>query len=198
MIIKKAEYLISEVDYAKIPRLNLKEYVFIGRSNVGKSSLINAITNRKKLAYTSSKPGKTTTLNFYNINDAYLFVDVPGYGYARHNMEERLSYGNMIENYLQHSQNVQCCFLVVDSRHSPTSDDVLMYNYLQHLGKKIVIIATKSDKLSKNDIQKSIMHIQNAFQNIEKDNIYTVSSFTKKGINEVQDKIESFEKKSRL
>ena len=195
MIIKKAEYLISEVDYAKIPRLNLKEYVFIGRSNVGKSSLINAITNRKKLAYTSSKPGKTTTLNFYNINDAYLFVDVPGYGYARHNIEERLSYGHMIENYLQLSQNVQCCFLVIDSRHFPTSDDVLMYNYLQHLGKKIVIIATKSDKLSKNDIQKSIMHIQNAFQNIEKDNIYAVSSFTKKGINEVQDKIESFEKK---
>lgn len=192
MIIKKAEYLISEVDYAKIPHLNLKEYVFIGRSNVGKSSLINAITNRKKLAYTSSKPGKTTTLNFYNINDAYLFVDVPGYGYARHNVEERLSYGMMIENYLQLSQNVQCCFLVIDSRHTPTSDDVLMYNYLQHLGKKIVVIATKSDKLSKNDIQKSIMHIQNAFQNIEKDNIYVVSSFTKKGINEVQDKIESF------
>jgi ribosome biogenesis GTP-binding protein ysxC len=192
MIIKKAEYLISETDYSKLSYSDFKEFVFMGRSNVGKSSLINALTNRKKLAYTSSKPGKTTTLNFYNINDEYLFVDVPGYGYAKHEISDRLAYGKMIETYLQQSKHLQCCFLIIDSRHLPTQDDILMYNYLKHLNKKVIICATKVDKLSRNDMQKSVKNILDTFNHLERDAIYLVSSLTKQGIPEIQDVITSF------
>lgn len=107
---KKAEYLISGTKFEHFPKLNYPEFVFIGRSNVGKSSLLNAITNRKNLAYTSSKPGKTITLNFYNVNDEILLVDVPGYGYAEKVKYDRLAYGKMIENYLNYSKNLISCF----------------------------------------------------------------------------------------
>ena len=132
MIIKKAEYIISGTSAEQIPNCNYPEFVFIGRSNVGKSSFINSITNRKNLAYTSSKPGKTITLNFYNVNDDILLVDVPGYGYAQKLVHDRLSYGKMIESYLNNSKNLKVCFLIVDARHKPTNDDVLMYDYLKH------------------------------------------------------------------
>ena len=124
MIIKKAEYVISGTKFEHFPQFNYPEFVFIGRSNVGKSSLLNAITNRKNLAYTSSKPGKTITLNFYNVNDEILFVDVPGYGYAERIKYDRLAYGKMIENYLNFSKNLNSCFLILDSRHKPSEDDI--------------------------------------------------------------------------
>ncbi len=192
MIIKKAEYLISETDYSKLSLKNYLEFLFVGRSNVGKSSLINALTNRKNLAYTSGKPGKTITLNFYNINDLYLFVDVPGYGYARRELGNRLDYGKMIENYLHTSKNMQCCFLIVDSRHVPTEDDVLMYNYLIHLGKKVVVVATKTDKISKNALFKSKKDILSTFKGLNEADLFCVSSLSKIGIDILQNYIESY------
>lgn len=191
MIIKKAEYLISETDYSRLSLQNYQEFVFMGRSNVGKSSLINALTNRKKLAFTSSKPGKTRTLNFYNINDTYLFVDVPGYGYAKQEVNDRLAYGKMIENYLFQSKNLKYCFLIVDSRHLPTNDDVLMYNYLVSLDKNIKVIATKIDKISKNDVFKCKKNILMSFENLNEKDLFFVSSETKKGILEIQNLIEN-------
>ncbi len=185
MIIKKAEYIISATDPKNYPHLNLPEFIFMGRSNVGKSNLLNALTNRKKLAYTSSKPGKTTTLNFYNINDEMVFIDVPGYGYAERQKYDRMAYGKMIEKYLHFSTNLKTCFLVVDIRHKPSEDDVLMYNYLNHFEKEIVIIATKIDKISKSMVNNNLQIIKNTFGINNEVKIYPVSSLNKIGIEDV-------------
>ena len=191
MIIKKAEYVISGTKFEHFPQFNYPEFVFIGRSNVGKSSLLNAITNRKNLAYTSSKPGKTITLNFYNVNDEILFVDVPGYGYAERVKYDRLAYGKMIENYLNFSKNLISCFLILDSRHKPSEDDILMYNFLKQLEKEIVIIATKIDKISKNELQKNLSCIKKTLNLGINDFIFCVSSEKRVGIELVHKYIES-------
>ena len=191
MIIKKAEYLISGTKFEHFPKLNYPEFVFIGRSNVGKSSLLNAITNRKNLAYTSSKPGKTITLNFYNVNDEILLVDVPGYGYAEKVKYDRLAYGKMIENYLNYSKNLIPCFLIIDSRHKPSEDDILMYNFLKHLEKQIVIIATKIDKISKNELQKNLALIKKTLNLETNDLVFCVSSEKRIGIDSIHSYIES-------
>ena len=191
MIIKKAEYLISGTKFEHFPKLNYPEFVFIGRSNVGKSSLLNAITNRKNLAYTSSKPGKTITLNFYNVNDEILLVDVQGYGYAEKVKYDRLAYGKMIENYLNYSKNLISCFLIIDSRHKPSEDDILMYNFLKHLEKQIVIIATKIDKISKNELQKNLALIKKTLNLETNDLVFCVSSEKRIGIDSIHSYIES-------
>lgn len=191
MIIKKAEYLISGTKFEHFPKLNYPEFVFIGRSNVGKSSLLNAITNRKNLAYTSSKPGKTITLNFYNVNDEILLVDVPGYGYAEKVKYDRLAYGKMIENYLNYSKNLISCFLIIDSRHKPSEDDILMYKFLKHLEKQIVIIATKIDKISKNELQKNLALIKKTLNLETNDLVFCVSSEKRIGIDSIHSYIES-------
>lgn len=191
MIIKKAEYLISGTKFEHFPKLNYPEFVFIGRSNVGKSSLLNAITNRKNLAYTSSKPGKTITLNFYNVNDEILLVDVPGYGYAEKVKYDRLAYGKMIENYLNYSKNLISCFLIIDSRHKPSEDDILMYNFLKHLEKQIVIITTKIDKISKNELQKNLALIKKTLNLETNDLVFCVSSEKRIGIDSIHSYIES-------
>ena len=123
------------------------EFVFLGRSNVGKSSLINALCNRKKLAYTSSVPGKTIALNFYHINNSFMFVDVPGYGFAKRGLEERLKFGKMIEEYLHERAQLKLAFLIIDARINPTEDDCLMLNYLRHYNIPTLVLATKTDKL---------------------------------------------------
>ncbi len=192
MIIKKAEYIISGTKASHIPDLKVPEFVFMGRSNVGKSSLLNAITNRKNLAYTSSKPGKTITLNFYNVNDAILLVDVPGYGYAMRLVQDRLNYGKMIEDYLEKSKYLKTCFLVVDSRHEPTEDDVLMYNFLKHSNQNVVVIATKIDKISKNELNKNISIIRKKLQMQSTELLIPVSSEKKIGIDKVHSYIETF------
>lgn len=192
MIIKKAEYIISGTKATHIPTLGVPEFVFMGRSNVGKSSLLNAICNRKNLAYTSSKPGKTITLNFYNVNDEILLVDVPGYGYAQRLVNDRLNYGKMIEDYLNKSNHLKVCFLVVDSRHTPTEDDVLMFKFLKHLDKKIVVIATKIDKISKNELQKNISLIKKKLELTLDDVLIPVSSEKKLGIENVHEILESY------
>ena len=192
MIIKKAEYIISGTKAAHIPNLGYPEFVFVGRSNVGKSSFINALTNRKNMAYTSSKPGKTITLNFYNLNDQYLLVDVPGYGYAQRLVHDRLSYGKMIEDYLEGSKHLAMCFLIVDARHDPTKDDILMYEYLKHFQLNVLVIATKVDKVSKNSLTKSKKQIMKSLQIENSDDVIFVSSETKQGIEEVHNRMESF------
>ena len=191
MIIKKAEYLISGTKFEHFPKLNYPEFVFIGRSNVGKSSLLNAITNRKNLAYTSSKPGKTITLNFYNVNDEILLVDVPGYGYAEKVKYDRLAYGKMIENYLNYSKNLISCFLIIDSRNKPSEDDILMYKFLKHLEKQIVIITTKIDKISKNELQKNLALIKKTLNLETNDLVFCVSSEKRIGIDSIHSYIES-------
>lgn len=190
MIIKKAEYIISGTGANHIPSLGYAEFVFMGRSNVGKSSLINAIVNRKNMAYTSSKPGKTITLNFYNVNDEILLVDVPGYGYAQRLVHDRLNYGKMIEDYLNKSKNLKISFLVVDSRHKPTEDDVLMFDFLKHLNQKIVVIATKIDKISRNELQKNLSIIKKTLNLESTDMLIGVSSEKKIGIDKIHQILE--------
>src|SRR5690554_429786 len=143
-----SKYVISAVRKDQFPNTNnYPEFVFLGRSNVGKSSIINALTNRKNLARTSSKPGKTIALNFYNIDEKFYFVDVPGYGYASRSFDIRESFGGYIEEYLYNNQNLKIAFLLVDTKVGPTKDDILMYDYLKYLNLNIKIIATKFDKV---------------------------------------------------
>ena len=189
MIIKKAEYIISGTSAEQIPNCNYPEFVFIGRSNVGKSSFINSITNRKNLAYTSSKPGKTITLNFYNVNDDILLVDVPGYGYAQKLVHDRLSYGKMIESYLNNSKNLKVCFLIVDARHKPTNDDIMMYDYLKFYNIPVTIVCTKVDKVSKNNHNKNKQIIMKELNIQDEKDIILFSSVTKTGKNEIYDEI---------
>lgn len=151
----KCEYIISAVSRKQYPNYNsLPEFVFLGRSNVGKSSFINALSNRKMLARTSGKPGKTQTINFFLIDDKFYFVDVPGYGYASRSRESRLNYGGYIEEYLIDNPNLKIVFLLIDTKVGPTNDDILMLNYLRHLHLNIVIIATKADKVGTTALQK--------------------------------------------
>lgn len=141
---------ITVVNSADFPQTQLPEFVFIGRSNVGKSSLLNALTNRKNLAYTSGAPGKTQTINFYMIDEKFYLVDVPGYGYARVSKKAREAFGEMIERYLTTRETLRCVYLLIDMRHQPLEDDVIMVTYLKQMGLHFKIVLTKVDKLSKN------------------------------------------------
>ncbi len=141
---------ITVVKSADFPQTDLPEFVFIGRSNVGKSSLLNAVTNRKKLAYTSGAPGKTQTINFYLIDEKFYLVDVPGYGYARVSKKAREAFGEMIERYLTTRETLRCVYLLIDMRHDPLEDDVIMVDYLKQMDLNFKIVLTKADKLSNN------------------------------------------------
>ena len=145
---------------SKIPQNELPEIAFAGKSNVGKSSLINALMNRKSLARTSSQPGKTQTINFYNINDALYFVDLPGYGYARAPEEIKAKWGRMIERYLKQSKMLRTVFLLIDIRHAPSANDKIMYAWIRSQNFKPVIIATKLDKIKRSQIQKQLKEIR--------------------------------------
>ncbi|HHU24604.1 MAG: ribosome biogenesis GTP-binding protein YihA/YsxC [Bacilli bacterium] len=190
MIIQSAIYFISAVDSAQYPQHEGIEFVFLGRSNVGKSSLINAICNRKKLAYTSSIPGKTVALNFYHINNHFMFVDVPGYGFAKRGLEERIKFGKMIEEYLHKRSQLRLAFLVVDSRITPTEDDFLMLNYLRHYNIPTLVVATKQDKLKSSMIAKQKKIIKETLR-ITDEELLFVSSETKKGIESIHKTIET-------
>lgn len=190
MIIKKAEYVISAIKYAGIPNPTLPEFMFCGRSNVGKSSFINALTNRKKLAKTSSNPGKTQTLNLFLINDSIYFVDVPGYGYANVSKQIKATFSKMIEDYICKTQQLKLAFLLVDLRHKPTQDDVTMYHFLKHFHKKVCIIATKADKVKRNDIPKNKKIILETLNPEEGDEFILTSSESKLGLDLVLNTIE--------
>ncbi len=145
---------------SRIPDNRLPEIAFAGKSNVGKSSLINALMNRKALARTSSQPGKTQTINFYNINDAMYLVDLPGYGYAKVSENERAKWGKMIENYLHTSGQLRAVFLLVDIRHAPGANDKTMYDWMVYQGYEPIIIATKLDKLKRSQVQKALKEVR--------------------------------------
>ncbi len=156
MNLNNASLTISAVAPKQYPKDDLCEIAFAGRSNVGKSSLINKLLNRKSLARVSSKPGKTATINFYNIDNTMYFVDLPGYGYAKVSKEEKKKWGSMIETYLNTRENLSQVILLVDSRHKPTENDVMMLGYIRACCERAVVIATKCDKLSNNQLNESL------------------------------------------
>lgn len=191
MIIKKAEIMISAVDPVQYPNTGWPEIALAGRSNVGKSSLINSLVNRKALARVGNTPGKTRIINFYNINDSISLVDLPGYGYAKVSREEQKSWGKLAETYLNSRKNLNMIMLLVDIRHDPTPDDVIMLNYIKQSGREYAIIATKADKLNKSDYKKHTERIR-AVLELDKDcNIIVFSSLKRMGIEETWSKIET-------
>ena len=164
MVIKSAVLDIVCGITSKIPDTGLPEVAFAGKSNVGKSSLINGLMNRKALARTSAQPGKTQTINFYKINDELDLVDLPGYGYARVTPAEKEKWGKMIENYLHTSRNLKAVFLLIDIRHDPSANDRQMYEWILHNGYEPIIIATKLDKLKRSQVQKNLKAIREGLQ----------------------------------
>ena len=179
------------VRVSQYPADNLPEFLLLGRSNVGKSSFINTIIERKNFARTSSKPGKTQTLNFYLINNSFYLVDVPGYGYASTSKDTQKKFGLMIEEYLKTRPNLKKAFLLVDYRHKPTEDDVLMYDYLKYYNKDIVVIATKYDKITKNGRIKQDKLINDTLKLTGENPFVPFSTITKKGKDVVYNIIES-------
>ena len=192
MVITKAEFVISAVKNAGLPVHNEPEFMFCGRSNVGKSSFINALTNRKKLAKTSSNPGKTQTLNVYHINDRLYFIDVPGYGYANVSKTVKATFGKMIEEYIVGRENLKLVFLLVDFRHKPTADDVTMYQFLKYYHKDVCIIGTKADKVKKSEYAKNKKLILETLQLASTDSFILTSSETRFGMDAVLEKIDAF------
>ena len=176
---------------SKLPDSKYPEVAFAGKSNVGKSSLINALMNRKSLARTSAQPGKTQTINYYNVNDAIYFVDLPGYGYARANEEVKAKWGKMIEDYLHRSKQLKAVFLLIDIRHEPSGNDRIMYDWIVNQGYHPIIIATKLDKINRSQIQKQVKMIKTTLQ-VEPDTvIIPFSAETKQGREEIYDIIDA-------
>ena len=189
MKINTIELIISAVRESQYPTDQKKEFLLVGRSNVGKSSFINSIINRKNYARTSATPGKTQTLNFYLVNDAFYLVDVPGYGYASVSKDTQKKFGLMIEEYLKSRENLKHVFMLIDYRHKPTEDDVLMYEFLKYYNLDITIVATKYDKVSKNSRIKQDKLIKDTLK-FDDNEFITFSTVTKKGRSEVLSIIE--------
>ncbi len=186
------DLIISAVQEAQYPETDVPEVALSGRSNVGKSSFINSMIGRKNMARTSQQPGKTQTLNFFNIDDQLVFVDVPGYGYAKVSNVQREKFGKMIEEYLTTRQKLQLVIQLVDLRHNPTEDDVLMYNYLKHFDIPTLIICTKEDKIPKGKVQKHLNNIKNKLDLEEGDTIVSYSSIKNNKQQQIWDLIESY------
>ena len=181
MIVKKAELETVAVKKKGYPEDNLPEIAFAGRSNVGKSSLLNLITNRKNLARVSGAPGKTRTINFYRINDAFRIVDLPGYGYAKISKSVSENWGEMMEEYFQNRQGLKKVVQLVDIRHAPSAQDVQMYEYLRHYGLDGLVVATKADKVSRNEMQKCIRTIRTVLKLEPDDLVIPVSALKRQG-----------------
>lgn len=175
-----------------LPENDKLEIAFAGKSNVGKSSLINALMNRKSFARTSAQPGKTQTINFYNIDEKLYFVDLPGYGYAKVSMEIRAKWGKLIEKYLINSKKLRIIFLLVDIRHEPSQNDVDMYNWILNYGFNPIIIATKLDKIKRSQIQKNTNIIRKKLNAVENTPIIPFSALTKQGRDEIWEFIEDY------
>ena len=192
MVMKKVNLDIVIGVTSAIPDTEFPEVAFAGKSNVGKSSLINALMNRKSYARTSSQPGKTQTINFYNINDAMYLVDLPGYGYANASPAVKAKWGKMIEKYLRQSANLKQVFLLVDIRHDPSENDKMMYNWIVDNGFRPVIIATKLDKLKRSQIAKHVKAVRAGLGLKEDDILIPFSSQTKQGLDELWNTIEGY------
>ncbi|WP_377888274.1 ribosome biogenesis GTP-binding protein YihA/YsxC [Alkalihalobacillus sp. R86527] len=192
MKVTKSDFIISAVKPEQYPVDRLPEIGLAGRSNVGKSSLINTLINRKNLARTSGKPGKTQTLNFYLINELLYFVDVPGYGFAKVSKKERDAWGRMIETYLTDRDALKAVILIVDLRHSPSNDDVMMYDWLKHYEIPVIVVATKSDKIPKGKWAKHLKDVNQTLKIEPTDKLVTFSSQTGQGKEDVWSAIKSY------
>ena len=184
--------IISAVKKAQYPDTGLTEVALSGRSNVGKSTFINSMIGRKNMARTSQQPGKTQTLNFYNIDEQLIFVDVPGYGYAKVSKVQREKFGKMIEEYITQRENLKLVIQLVDLRHQPTEDDVLMYNYLKHFDIPTLVTCTKEDKIAKGKVQKHIKRIKDKLELESGDNIISYSSIKNSKQQEIWNFIETY------
>lgn len=184
--------IISAVKKAQYPDTGLTEVALSGRSNVGKSTFINSMIGRKNMARTSQQPGKTQTLNFYNIDEQLIFVDVPGYGYAKVSKVQREKFGKMIEEYITQRENLKLVIQLVDLRYQPTEDDVLMYNYLKHFDIPTLVICTKEDKIAKGKVQKHIKRIKDKLELEPGDNIISYSSIKNSKQQEIWNFIETY------
>ena len=185
MIVKNAELETVCGITSKLPENGQIEVAFAGKSNVGKSSMINALLNRKSLARTSAQPGKTQTINFYNVNDAMYLVDLPGYGYAKTSASEKEKWGKMIENYLHTSKKLQAVFLLIDIRHDPSANDKMMYDWIVDQGFNPIIIATKLDKLKRSQVQKQVKAIKTGLKLLPGTVVIPFSAETKQGRDEI-------------
>ncbi|HIX53297.1 MAG TPA: ribosome biogenesis GTP-binding protein YihA/YsxC [Candidatus Lachnoclostridium stercoripullorum] len=192
MIIKSAELETVCGITSKLPENDLPEFAFAGKSNVGKSSLINALMNRKSLARTSSQPGKTQTINFYRINQDMYYVDLPGYGYAKVSVEVKAKWGKMIERYLKNSKALKCVFLLIDIRHEPSANDRLMYDWIVSNGYHPVIIATKLDKIKRSQTAKQVKLIRDTLGMEKEGVIIPFSAETKQGREEIWAYLEQY------
>ncbi|MCI6165529.1 MAG: ribosome biogenesis GTP-binding protein YihA/YsxC [Lachnospira sp.] len=192
MKIKKVNLDIVIGVTSAIPETEFPEVAFAGKSNVGKSSLINSLMNRKSYARTSAQPGKTQTINFYNINDCMYLVDLPGYGYANASPAVKAKWGKMIEKYLRISKQLKQVFLLVDIRHDPSENDKMMYNWIVDNGYRPVIIATKLDKLKRSQVAKNVKAIKTGLGLTEDDILIPFSSETKQGLEQLWDTIEGY------
>ena len=192
MQIDNVELTNCAVRASQYPEEGKPEFLLVGRSNVGKSSFINTIINRKNFAHTSSKPRKTQTLNFYLVNQSFYLVDVPGYGYATVSHERQKKFGVMIEEYLKSRESLKCVFLLIDYRHKPTEDDCLMYDFLKYYNLKIKIVATKYDKVSKNSREKQNKLIKDTLKLPKNEEFIPFSTVYKTGKEEVYEAIKEF------
>ncbi|PHK50956.1 ribosome biogenesis GTP-binding protein YihA/YsxC [Staphylococcus edaphicus] len=186
------ELLISAVKPEQYPETGLSEVGLSGRSNVGKSTFINSMIGRKNMARTSQQPGKTQTLNFYNIDNQLVFVDVPGYGYAKVSKKQREAFGKMIEKYISQREELKLVIQLVDLRHNPTEDDILMYNYLKYFEIPTFVVATKEDKIAKGKVQKHLANIQQKLEMEPEDEIISYSSIKNNNQQQVWNIIEKY------
>ena len=190
MVIKKVELEKVIGVTSKIPEMHYPEFAFAGKSNVGKSSLINALMNRKALARVSSQPGQTQTINYYNVNDKIYLVDLPGYGYTKVAVEVKAKWGKMVEKYLRQSKMLKYVFLLIDSRHKPSDNDIMMYEWIVSQGVTPIIVATKTDKLKRSQIKGQMELIMKTLNLTSKEQLLPFSSETKVGVNELWEIIE--------
>lgn len=190
MVIKKVELEKVIGVTSKIPDMPYPEFAFAGKSNVGKSSLINALMNRKALARVSAQPGKTQTINYYNVNDKIYLVDLPGYGYTKVAVEVKAKWGKMVEKYLRQSKMLKYVFLLIDSRHKPSDNDIMMYEWIVSQGVTPIIVATKTDKLKRSQIKGQMELIMKTLNLTSKEQLLPFSSETKVGVNELWEIIE--------
>lgn len=190
MKINSTELVISAVRRSQYPTDEKTEFLLVGRSNVGKSSFINALINRKNYARTSANPGKTQTINFYLVNDNFYLVDAPGYGFANLSKKKQKKFGLMMEDYLMNRKNLKQVFMLIDFRHKPSTDDIMMYNFLKYYKLPVTIIATKADKVGTSLHQKQRSIILNDLDLVVGDDFVVFSNITKMGRPEVYEKIE--------
>ncbi len=189
MKIRSSEITMSAVNKSQYPIDGLPEIAMVGRSNVGKSSTVNTLLNRRNFARVSQTPGKTRTINFYLINKEFFFVDLPGYGYAKISKSEKEKWGAIMERYLGEREELCAIFLLVDIRHAPSKDDVAMYDWIKHFGYDCVVIATKSDKIARGQYQKHISIIRKTLQMDKEEKVIPISSLKKTGVEDVWNEI---------